>query len=367
MVEGQTERMPSVSLVVPTYREAENLPELIRRVDAVRQSASIDLELLIMDDDSRDGTIEALAAAGRDWVHLTVRTVDRGLSAAVMDGFIRARNEVIIVLDADLSHPPEKIPEILTRLQGGADFVVGSRYVRGGSTAEDWGLLRWINSKIATLLARPFTRLRDPMSGYFAFRRSALETTAPLNPIGYKIGLELLVKGGMKNVEEVPIHFSDRYKGESKLNFREQLLYLRHLRRLADFKYGDLSHFLQFAAVGASGVLVNLSVLTVLWLAGLPLSVAVALAILVSMLTNFALNRRITFSYARGGNALRQLVGFLAGSSLGALVNYGVTLLLLSRLPNLEQVPQIPSLVGILAGLVFNYTFSRYLVFHKRG
>ena len=367
VAKADSQSAPSVSLVVPTYREAENLPELIRRVGAVRDSAGLDLELIIMDDDSRDGTPDAVARAGQSWVRLVTRTTDRGLSAAVMDGFREARNEVIVVMDADLSHPPETIPAMLAGLEAGADFVVGSRYAPGGSTAEDWGLLRWINSRVATLLARPFTTLRDPMSGFFAFRRAALASAAPLQPIGYKIGLELIVKGRFSRVEEVPIHFSDRFKGESKLNLREQLRYLRHLRRLADFKYGDLSHFLQFAAVGASGVVVNLGVLTVLAAVGVPLQVALALAILVAMLSNFALNRRITFSYTRHRNPWKQLAGFIAGSSMGAAVNYLAALTLLKRFPALEAFPQLPALAGICAGLLFNYLFSRYIVFHKRG
>jgi len=363
----QTGVPPSISIIVPTYREAENLPELIERIEQLCSGAGLDVELLIMDDDSRDGTEEAVARAGRDWVRLTVRTQDRGLSAAVMDGFRIARNEIIVVMDADLSHPPERIPAMLEALEQGADFVVGSRYAPGGSTAQDWGFFRWVNSRVATLLALPFTTIKDPMSGFFAFRRAALDACAPLNPIGYKIGLELIVKGRFKQVREIPIHFSDRFRGESKLNLREQLRYLRHLRRLSDFKYGDLAHFAQFAAVGASGVVVNLAVLTALWDVIQPREFAVAIAIGVAMLSNFVLNRWITFSYARHRNVWKQLIGFLAGSSMGAVVNFLVTLYLLYQFPSLEDLPQPASVAGILSGLVFNYAFSRYVVFHKKS
>ena len=214
------QEMPSVSVIVPTYKEALNLPALVERLEAVRETHRLDLEMVIMDDDSRDGTVEAVACLDRDWVRLVVRTANRGLSAAVLDGFREARNEVFLVMDADLSHPPETIPEMLRQLQSGADFVLGSRYVAGGTTEEAWGVLRWINSKAATLLARPFTRLKDPMSGFFAFHRSLLDGAPSMNPVGYKIGLEVLVKCNCRNVAEIPIHFSQRFQGESKLSLR---------------------------------------------------------------------------------------------------------------------------------------------------
>ncbi len=360
-----TSANPSVSVIVPTYREAENLQELVERLERVRDAHALELEVLLMDDDSQDGTVEAVAKLGRPWVRLFVRTENRGLSPAVVDGFRAAKNSVLLVMDADLSHPPEKIPELLAALDAGADFVVGSRYVAGASTGEEWGVLRWVNSQVATLLARPFTSVRDPMSGFFAFRRETFEQADPLNPIGYKIGLEMLVKGRCQKVAEVPIHFSQRQHGESKLSLKEQLRYLQHLRRLFVHKFGNWAHFAQFAAVGFSGTIVNLAVLTLLVFFRVPVEGAVAVAILVSMLSNFALNRRFTFSYARAGSILRQLAGFMAASSIGAGVNLTTTLTILWLWPLLEPTPQPASVVGILAGMTFNFFASRYLVFRQ--
>ena len=141
-------------------------------------------------------------------------------------------------MDADLSHPPEQIPRMLEALASGGDLVVGSRYVRGGSTDATWSGWRWLTGKIATLLARPFTSIRDPMSGSFATHRSWLDVAAPLRPIGYKICLELIVKCPFARIVEIPIHFADRHRGQSKLSFRENVRYLRHLCRLFAFKYG---------------------------------------------------------------------------------------------------------------------------------
>src|SRR5206468_1320118 len=118
-----------------------------------------------------------------------------------------------------------------------ADFVVGSRYASGGTTADDWGFLRALNSRIATLLARPLTSIKDPMSGFFALPQSVFRRAENPSPLGYKIGLELLVRCRCENVVEVPIHFANRLHGESKLTLGQQLLYLQHLTRLYRFKY----------------------------------------------------------------------------------------------------------------------------------
>jgi dolichol-phosphate mannosyltransferase len=227
---------PEISIVVPTFREAESLPLLIDRIALLKENSGLELELLIIDDDSRDGTEALIAARSEPWLQLCVRTVDRGLSQAVLFGLSRARGELLVVMDADLSHPPEVIPEMLASLRAGADFVLGSRYVQGGTTAEGWGLFRFLNSRVATYLARPLTRVSDPMSGFFALPRAVFERAENPSPLGYKIGLELLVRCRCRAVREIPIHFSNRVRGESKLTLEQQLLYVRHLARLYRFK-----------------------------------------------------------------------------------------------------------------------------------
>ncbi|MBI1949407.1 MAG: glycosyltransferase family 2 protein [Deltaproteobacteria bacterium] len=353
-----------VTVVVPTYREAENLPILLDRIARVRQDTGLELDVLIMDDDSKDGSAELVQRRGEAWVALITRTSDRGLSPAVLDGMRRAGGDVLVCMDADLSHPPEALPDLLRALDEGADFVIGSRYVEGGSTSDDWGLLRWINSRVATLLARPFTSARDPMAGFFALRRTTFERGRELNPIGYKIGLELIVKCGCERVVEKPIHFEDRVHGESKLTLRQQLLYLQHLRRLFIFKFGVWSHLLQFLVVGALGTVVNLAVVTALLWAGLTARPAILAGIAVSVGFNFVLNRRFSFSYARQGSWLRQLLGFVAASSIGAAINYGVAVAVLAARADLP--PQVAALFGIAAGTAFNFVANRYLVFRTK-
>jgi len=227
----------SISVIVPTYEEVENLPLLSKRLEEVRQEHHLSLELLIMDDDSQDGTEELVSSIDKAWITLVVRKKQRGLSQAVLEGLRLARGDVLVVMDADLSHPPEKIPEMLVALENGADFVMGSRYIAGGLTGASWGLFRWLNSRVATILARPLTSVKDPMSGFFALHRTTFESACDLNPIGYKIGLELMVKCNLYRIEEIPIHFEDRQFGESKLTLTQQKKYIQHLFRLFIFKY----------------------------------------------------------------------------------------------------------------------------------
>jgi len=224
---------PVVSVIVPTFREAANIAELVERIERAVPNS----EIIIVDDNSNDGTDEVVRKLGRARVRLHIRTTERGLSSAVIAGCRLANASHIIVMDADLSHPPEAIPAMLAQLASGGDFVIGSRYIAGGSTDSAWTLFRRVNSLSATVLARPLTRLSDPMSGFFAMRTADFRATKDLNPIGYKIALEMLVKGPFRNPREVPIHFADRKRGESKLSLKEQIRYIRHLARLYRFKF----------------------------------------------------------------------------------------------------------------------------------
>ena len=216
---------PDVSVIVPTYCEAENLPLLVPRIAAACPAA----EILIVDDDSPDATAAVCAELP---VRLLVRKGERGLASAVLYGMHHAQGDVRVVMDADLSHPPEAIPALVDAIRAGADFAIGSRYVRGGRTDADWSRWRRLMSRVATLLARPLTPARDPLAGYFAIPRGTFANGGPFDPVGFKIGLELMVKCDCRRVREVPITFRDRHKGVSKLTGREVVNYLRHLARL---------------------------------------------------------------------------------------------------------------------------------------
>jgi dolichol-phosphate mannosyltransferase len=229
----------SVTVVLPTYREAENLLALVNRICKAMSHVSQPYEIIVVDDDSRDGTervVKELSDGGCS-IRMITRLGERDLSSAVLRGFSEATGETLICMDADLSHPPEAMPTMLQCLQEpGVELVLGSRYVPGSRTDEKWGLLRWIYSEIATTIARPFTSIKDPMSGFFGIPRAIYDRAAFFNPIGYKIALELIVKCECSVIREIPIHFSQRRAGESKLSLIEQLKFLRHVSRLIRFK-----------------------------------------------------------------------------------------------------------------------------------
>ena len=227
-----------VSIVAPTFREAENIPILVARVQAAMEEYRADWELILSDDDSDDGTEEIATSLGLQLpVRIQVRRDQpRDLSLAVLDGFRLARFDRLVVMDADLSHPPEQIPELLAALDGGAEMALGSRYAAGGVIDETWRRFRALNSRVSTWLARPLVACADPMSGFFALDRRRLPDLDRLDPIGYKIGLELMVRGRLR-VREVPIRFDDRRQGSSKLNWRQRVAFLRHLLRLYLFRF----------------------------------------------------------------------------------------------------------------------------------
>ncbi|MGH2500773.1 MAG: polyprenol monophosphomannose synthase [Candidatus Limnocylindria bacterium] len=219
-----------ISIVVPTYNEAGSLPTLAERLAVAL--AGREWELVVIDDGSPDGTADA---AERLAARLPIRVVRRagksGLASAVLAGFREARGEILVVMDADLSHPPEIVPALVDAVADGADLAVGSRYVRGGATM-DWPLRRRVVSRVACLLGSALVGVRDATSGFFALRRTVVEGV-PLNPIGFKIGFEVIARGRHGSVVEVPYTFRDRALGASKFGRREVGQYLVQLGQVA--------------------------------------------------------------------------------------------------------------------------------------
>lgn len=184
-----------ISIIIPTYNEKENLPVIVERIFKVLEQHKIAGEVIVVDDDSPDGTGEAAQELASKYnLKVLIRKDERGLASAVLRGFEIATHDVLCVMDADLSHPPEKIPELIEPVVSGrAEFSMGSRYAKGGGF-ENWPKIRQLISKVATLLARPLSSVKDPMSGFFCLNRSVLKDCS-FSPKGYKIALELLVRG----------------------------------------------------------------------------------------------------------------------------------------------------------------------------
>ena len=355
-----------ISIVIPTIHEAENIPIILERLDTLRRRYGLTLEVLFMDDDSCDGSVELVETSGFDWAKIIVRTGDRDLSKAVIEGMRQARHPTLICMDCDLGHSPEEIPHLILALSTGRQMVVGSRYISGGITDDDWGLLRCLMSSVAALLARPLTSISDPMSGFFVLRKSDFDRAQDLNPIGYKVALELIVKCSFDNVSEVPIQFGNRLHGRNKLTLRERLLYIQHVRRLYLYKFSNSMYVLQFLVVGTIGTFVNLAVLTILSSLGAAKALALGGGIVTSLVSNFYLNRRFTFSYARQESIWRQFGAFVGASLIGMAVNYTIALALAAG--PLSEVPfglQFAAISGIAAGMMFNFLGNRYFVFRK--
>jgi len=236
--------LSKISIIVPTYKEAQNVDTLTRRIHKTMTEYNISYEIIFVDDDSKDDIekiISNLSSEGLN-VRLIQRKNERGLSSAVLRGFSEAEGGILVCMDADLSHPPETIHVMIDKIvKDNAEFVIGSRYVNGGSTDDKWTIYRRINSRIATLFAKPFTTAKDPMSGFFAIPDRVYKRGSSFNPIGYKIALELIVRCKCEKIVEVPIHFSDRKFGESKLTLKEQLNYLVHIKRLMGYKLKHLN------------------------------------------------------------------------------------------------------------------------------
>jgi dolichol-phosphate mannosyltransferase len=223
---------PELSLIVPTYNERTRIAELVEAIFGVYGRSRIDGELIIVDDNSPDGTGHiADELATRYRVHVVHRAGKLGLGSAVMEGFNVARAPVVGVMDADFSHPPDLLPKLLDQLRRvDADVVVGSRYIAGGA-AKNWPLVRLLMSRVACMLARPLTPVRDATSGFFLIRRSVVEGVH-IQAGGFKILLELLMRSPVRTVAELPYEFVDRTIGQSKMSLREALGYFTQLRQL---------------------------------------------------------------------------------------------------------------------------------------
>jgi dolichol-phosphate mannosyltransferase len=258
-----------LSVIVPTFNEAMNVPTLVQRLCALLDPRFGDrYEIIVVDDNSPDGTWERALTLALEYPRLRVmrRLGERGLSSAVIRGWQAAASDVLCVIDADLQHPPEIALDLFRTIERGADMAVASRHLTGGGVS-DWAVTRRIVSRAAQLIGLVILpgvvgRVSDPMSGYFMIRRGAIEGVE-LHPLGYKILIEVLARGKFAWIGEVPYVFQERAHGGSKATLKVYGEYLGHLLRLRVSAL-PINRFLRFALVGLSGVAVDMAVLFLL-------------------------------------------------------------------------------------------------------
>ena len=356
--------MPLVQIIIPTHNEKGNIPVLFRRIqDSLKGS---DYGTMVVDDSSPDGTAqEVLRHSEGIPVRLIVRQKRTGLASAVAEGLSASDAEILVVMDADLQHPPEKIPELVEEIKKGADIVIASRKIEGGSMgglSHVRRLISWGADSLARALFDELEGIGDIESGSFALRKRVVEGVE-LRPVGYKILLEILVLGEYDTVKEVGYQFASRTAGESKLGVSTVFSYVDHLLILS-WRSGKLLKFAKFCTVGLIGTGVNLGVLYALTNLGLYYLLSGLVAIEVSILTNFFLNR--AWSFAEEASSTR-LVEALAKDHLvrsgGCVISY-VCLWVLTEFFGMYYL--ISMIIGIGLSTIWNFKGNVRWVWKKR-
>jgi dolichol-phosphate mannosyltransferase len=359
-----------LTVIIPTFNEEENIAAIIEAVDEVLVSNNLRGEILVVDDNSRDGTIAIATriADRKENVRLIVRMQDHGLSQSVVEGFSEARSDIFQVIDADFSHPVELIPRFYEALRNGADIAIGSRYMKGGSI-EQWPFRRRIISLGATVFGRIlFPEITDPVSGFFAVKREVVEH-APLTPRGYKILMEVLGKGRWRSVVEIPFVFRDREEGESKLRVNTIIEYITQciditlysVRYRTGALWSEWKTIASFGCVGISGIVVNMGLLYALTeYVGLFYLVSAAIAIELSIVNNFFWNDIWTFKSEKSlklDRKMHRFASFQVVSMGGLVINIGI-LFLLTDIAGVYYL--LANLVGILVAFAWNYGANRH-------
>ncbi len=353
-----------LSIVIPTYNEKENIPILLKRINLILKKNKIDAEIIVVDDNSPDGTGDLLENLKKNYKNLKVihREKKLGLCSGVLDGFSKSDGNVLAVMDADLSHPPEKIPEMFSLIKNNeADFVIGSRYTKGGNI-EGWGTFRKIQSKGAILLTRLFTPIKDTMTGFFMIKKDCLENKT-FNPKGLHILMELIIKANYKKVKEIPITFINRKKGKSKSGIKEIGDFISNLISYLPYRRSLINQFLKFSFVGLIGTLINLLVLfyltekyQVYYL------FSATIAFFIALSSNFFLNKTWTFKEKFNHQLIIKYKRYLTVNLLSLGVNL-IFLFILTSLLNIHYL--ISQIISIALALSINFTGNKSWTFSE--
>ena len=366
-----------LSLVIPTYNESRNIKDIVSILSKLlNEVIPNDYELIVVDDNSPDRTWEIAQSLIPQYPQLQVihRQHERGLSTAVMQGWQVGKGEILGVIDGDLQHPPEILLQLLSAMVAkGADLAVASRHIEDGGVS-DWSIVRRFLSRGAQLLGlvilpHILSRVSDPMSGYFLVHRSAVNPKT-LNPLGYKILIEVLARGNINQIAEVGYVFQERQAGKSKVSWKQYVEYLHHLvrlrlslgriGRLRQRLHFPLKRFIRFGLVGLTGVFVDMTVLYLLHdptSLGWGLTRSKIIAAEVAIINNFFWNDAWTFrdlaSHQQGwGKRLKRLLKFNLVCLMGLVLN----VLLLNVLFNILEIDyRFANLIAIAAVTLWNF------------
>ncbi|MDR3525705.1 MAG: glycosyltransferase family 2 protein [Rhizomicrobium sp.] len=356
-----------LSVVIPTYNERGNVAELIRRLDLTL--AGVVWEAIFVDDNSPDGTADALKTISRSdpRVRCIRRVGRRGLAGACIEGILSSSAAYVAVMDADLQHDETVLPAMLAKLQSGQfDLVAATRYVDGGD-ASSFSASRGKISRLATKITQRVlgTELSDPMSGFFMMRRASFDEMAPrLSPVGFKILLDIATASEGLRITEQAYAFGERFDGESKFSMQVGLEFLGLL--LSKLSNGLLDpRFIFFAIVGATGIALNLLVLNLALIAW-PLSFQFAKTIAtgVAMTSNFILNNSLTYRDRRlkGWGLVRGFIGFCLFGAIGAFTDIGLA----NQLYVHHELWWVAGLAGSIVGVLWNYAMSSMFIWRTR-
>lgn len=358
-------------MILPTYNERDNIGRMIDALQEQSQNFLHDMNILVVDDSSPDGTADVvrMRQAAHPNVHLLMGQ-KAGLGAAYIRGMVYAMDklhaDVVFEMDADFSHKPEDVPRLMAALDQGADFVIGSRYVKGGSIPEEWGLLRRMNSLGGNIVARYVAgiyKTRDCTAGFRAIKTSLLREIIfdDLRVQGYAFQVALLHKAVSLGavIKEVPVDFVDRTRGESKLGISDIIEFILNAWWI---RLHSSKTFIKFAIVGLSGVIVNLGVFKLLLQANVNKYLASPISIEASIITNFLLNNYWTFRWRKSKDHVRiKGLKFNMVSLVSLGVSYSTFVVLSMLFPT--TAPEIHQLIGIAPAMFINYFLNSYWTF----
>ncbi|KER06461.1 Undecaprenyl-phosphate 4-deoxy-4-formamido-L-arabinose transferase protein [Marine Group I thaumarchaeote SCGC AAA799-E16] len=374
-----------VSIIIPTYNESENILKILHSIREILPK-NIPTQTIVVDDNSPDGTgmlVEDYLKQVKKMADNTIEVIHRktkdGLGSAILKGIQHAKGDTIVVMDCDFSHPPQIIPKLLESIKKyQCDIAVASRYIKGGQI-QGWSLKRKMMSKFATLIAKKGLgiRTKDPMSGFFAFKRNVIDGLS-IDAIGYKILLEILVKTKNVSIKEIPYTFQDRELGSSKLTIKTILEYYKSVLKL--YRYGKplenqekrssvkfLSKAARFYTVGASGFAVNylISLLLTGGISDMWYLHANVMGIIASITTNFILNKAWTFGDGdfKIKKTISQYGKFAMFSSLGALVQLGMVYLLVD---SADIVYPVALILAVMTAAFGNFVLNKKFTFKEK-